>query len=180
MRPISKRRNRRLQGIPAAMPAIAGPLSPSPAINMTDCNQKCYYCRLITNNEIRAVSHRQLCYTWTNSVDLRRLSIGHTSFGDDLKPVGQLGIKEKDIRTPGRTRFLLDCAIYIWAAFSQRAIAIFAQKVWSFHLDVEPFAKSHTILFCSITIHRWNQSILADFSRFQWSMLELTNFIYIN
>jgi len=38
MRPPSRSRKRMLHGIPAAMPAMAGPLSPSPGVGQTISN----------------------------------------------------------------------------------------------------------------------------------------------
>lgn len=63
--------------------------------------------------QIWEVPSRLRCSTWTGSVARRRLSCSHVRFGNDSKPVGQFGIEEKDVRTPGRSRFLLDCAVSI-------------------------------------------------------------------
>ena len=51
------------------------------------------------------------CHTWTDSVDLRRLSLSHPSLGDDPEPVRQTGIEDKDVRAPGGARFLLDGSV---------------------------------------------------------------------
>lgn len=95
-------------------------------------------------------------HAWTNSVDLRWLSFSHTSFGDHPKPVRQVGIEDVDVCAPAGARFLLDGAKSVWAASSLGAVVISrgGQEVWSFQLDVEPFAKAQAVVFCLILASR--------------------------
>lgn len=89
-------------------------------------------------------------------MDPRWLSFSHTSFGDHPKPVRQVGIEDVDVCAPDGARFLLDGAKSVRAASSLGAVVIFrgGQEVWSFQLDVEPFAKAQAVLFCLILASR--------------------------
>lgn len=78
-------------------------------------------------------------------MDLRRLSYNHKSFGDDPKPVRRFGIEVEDVRAPDRARTVLDGAKLVWAASSLGVITVVGHKVWSFHLDVKPFAQAQGI-----------------------------------
>lgn len=84
---------------------MADPLSPSPKCHQ-DLTSVAPFSKKTTTK--KRTQSKTIGHTWTSCLGLGRRSRGPASFGDDPKPVRQLGIEEKDVGTPGVAGLLLD------------------------------------------------------------------------
>lgn len=79
--------------------------------------------------------------TWTDSQDLRGLSLCSKGFRYHPEPIRGVGVEIKDVCTASAARLLVDAVKSVWGASVLDARVVLAQEAWSFHLDVKAFEK---------------------------------------